>query len=670
MAIDKGRVLAAAQKHLARNSIDKAIEELSRIVREDPRDLRVRQKIAELLARQGRVPEAMREFLVVAEAYVRDGFFPKAAAIYKQMLQFEPNNVQWHMALGEIYQQLALLSDAMDHFNRVARHVETSGTSREKIDIYERLLRLNPDSVEYADKLAEQLRTDGDTQAAFDVWRKTAEMLEQRQDLESLVRVYERMSSLRPEDLGLVRALADLYLERRDPRRALSKLQICFKADPQDTETLNLLADAFVDLGEADKAVAVLRELAQIYDTLGYEEYRNQVMDRIAELDPSSGSVVAGSSALGLPGGDELVEGLTLPSEPPQEAVQRVATEAEVFLQYGLVDRAQAAVEKALVTGSDSFALRRLAVRLAVAAEDVDAAREHLDAMYERAVGVLDLRTARECLLRACRLEPDSEAARARLAAFDAQAAELTDDDPAHVESDDDDFGSAIELSSRLAGRDDADDGGEIDDDELHRLASQLASQLDDPDEEPTAHELDLGFDAEQPTAYSADDPSAEDAAGDDDPFAALDSAGGGLAEFGLDDLDLSSLEGPRESAFELGRRYFESAMYEDAAVELRRAADEGDQAGAALELLGLALRRLRDFRGAVEAFREALRSGDFVEPQAVLGLMFELGATYEAAGNGAGALKIYEKILERDRGHRDGDVARRVQSLAARVGR
>lgn len=672
MALDKARVLAAAQKQLARNNIDKAIKELSRIVREDPKDLRVRQKVAELLARQGKVPEAMREFQIVAEAYERGGFYPKAAAIYKQMLRFEPDQMQWHLALGEIYQQLALLSDAMDHFNRVATHFDEHGNTRERLDIYNKLLRLNPESIEYGEKLAEIYAQDNDPVGAFEVWRGLAEILEQRGDLESLIRVYERMSSLRPDELTLVRALADLYLDRGDPKRALAKLQICFKNDPQDTETLNLLADAFIDLGQAAKAVAVLKELAQIYESLGYEDYRNQVYDRIAELDPSEGDGLAGDGGIEGVGGDDAVEGLQLAvAQELPDAVGRAMAEVEVYLQYGLSEKAVALLEKTVAGHSQAYGAHRELVRLYVATGEPEAGMEHLTSMYEIAMDLNDYNAARACLSRACEIDGDDAAARARLEAFeqamgdfmgadpDESQAEVAFDDPppaGDAGSDVVDLGSAIELSTRIAAdrAEQLDEAGidpdsslaggtedfDFDDDEMQRLAAELA---------------DGGA---PPSAPAADD----DDAGDDDPFSGLD-------DIDIDDLGLDDKPETRLSAFELAMSYYETGMYEDAALEFRRSADEGEQLAQALEFLGLSLRRNRDFRGAVEALRDALKSGQVKETESVLRIMFELGVTYEAAGNRRGALKIYQKITARRADFRDGEVANRVSSLALELG-
>ncbi len=49
-------------------------------------------------------------------------------------------------------------------------------------------------------------------------------------------------------------------LTEGDPKRALAKLQICFKADPRDVSTLSLLAEAFLMLSQTDKAISVYRE--------------------------------------------------------------------------------------------------------------------------------------------------------------------------------------------------------------------------------------------------------------------------------------------------------------------------------------------------------------------------------------------------------------------------
>lgn len=660
MALDKPKILAAAQKQLARGNVDRALKELGRIVRDDPKDLRVRQKIAELLARQGKIAEAMREFQVVAEAYERGGFFPKAAAIYKQMLRFEPNSMQWHLALGEIYQQLALLSDAADHFNIVANHFDNNGTTKERIEIYERLVRLNPDSLEYAERLSDLYQKESDPASAFDVWAKVAQVLEQRNDLDTLTTVYERMSALREDDLDIVRALANLYLDRNDPRRALAKLQHCFRVDPQDTETLNLLADAFVDLGEREKAVAVLRELAQIYDTLGYEEYRNQVYDRIAEIDPTGGNSFDGDASLVVEGLENPAAGIEVTQEgSDEEAIQRPLIAAETFVAYGFPDKARDTLEAAVARFPASFLLRRAVLPLQLYDEDVEGALESLDAMYEVAMDHSDYKAARSCLVLAVDLNPDDGQAQDRLRAFEEALGEFAPADERDTGLDD--FGDAIELGSQIAGtatpepdpfKEEERDVGDFDfdDTEMQALARQLQQELGEGSDSTAVSEPSGRFD-------DGGDDLELDLDLDDDPLAGLDLDDLG----GFDDVD-------ERTAFEIGQSYYAAGSYDDAKAEFERAVSAEEQLPEALEMLGVTNRRLRDFRGAVECFRRLLAER-LVEGEDQLKILFEIGVTYEAAGNRKSAYKVYKRIVGANGDFRGGEVQNRLSSLELELG-
>lgn len=660
MAINKAKLLNAAQKHLAKNNVDRALREYGKIVQDDPRDIRVRQKIAELLARQGRIPEAMREFQIVASAYERGGFFPKAAAIYKQMVRFEPNEMRWHLSLGTIYQNLALMSDAMDHLSLVAKHYESKGGAKERIDIYQRLLRLSPESLEYADKLTDLYVKEGDPQGAYQVYVDLIRLLEQRRDFEGLLHCYERMVRLRPDDTEMLRHLAVTYLDRGDPRRALAKLQACFAQDPQDTETLNLLADAFVDLQEVEKAVEVLRELADIYESLGYEEYRDQVYDRISELDPEAGAELAGGGEDDGPAIDDPTADLVLEAELPlPDEVTKALGEAEVYGQYGLVDKVRGRIEEALERTPYSFALHKAMVGVCLGAADLDGARAHIDSMFDSALSLDALEVARASLVARVKITPGDATQMARLEAFEEALADQESsasivDEPVAVDVGVDDLGAAMNLGMQLGGNtaeddlfasmdqprpppiprperppdlseaiDNTDTEGEMDfdDDEMMRLAAELAGEFDD--------DLEI------------------------DPFAGLD---------GLDDE-------PELTPWERGKANFEAGHWAEALEDLKEVS-EGDSENKpeALEKQGVCCRRTRDYRGAANAFREIL-ANKLVSGQGQLRVLFELGVTYEAAGNRRSAFKVYSKIAQRDRDFRDGEVLNRVASLALELG-
>ena len=77
-------------------------------------------------------------------------------------------------------------------------------------------------------------------------------------------------------------AAAELYLARNQPNdglQALSKLQVCFQANPKDLDTLGLLARAFNAIGQAAKGVEVQKEMARIAKEQGKTELFKQLVE-------------------------------------------------------------------------------------------------------------------------------------------------------------------------------------------------------------------------------------------------------------------------------------------------------------------------------------------------------------------------------------------------------
>lgn len=88
---------------IAKGKYDDALEEYLKAVKIDPRDLSVRQKLAETYARMGKTQSAIREYQSVAGAYAADGLLLKAIAINKVILNLDPRHTETQGALAELY---------------------------------------------------------------------------------------------------------------------------------------------------------------------------------------------------------------------------------------------------------------------------------------------------------------------------------------------------------------------------------------------------------------------------------------------------------------------------------------------------------------------------------------------------------------------------------------
>lgn len=286
MSLNKNKVLANAQKYVQRGAFDKAIREYQRLLEEDPKDVRTLLRIGDLHARRGDSPSAARTYERVALTYSEQGFYQKSVAVYKQILKVDPAQVEINQKLAELYQQLGLLSNAMEQYQVLAAHYDRQGRSRETIGIYQRLVQMDPENVASRVKLAELFSRENRTEDSVVEFEKACEqlILQSRQD--DYIKVAERLLFLDPSKLGETRRLAKVYLDRGDTKRALAKLQVCFKAEPRDLETLTHLAETFRALGQLPKSVSVWKELAKIYREKGLHKEHDRTWERVLEVMP------------------------------------------------------------------------------------------------------------------------------------------------------------------------------------------------------------------------------------------------------------------------------------------------------------------------------------------------------------------------------------------------
>src|SRR4051812_34954042 len=291
----------AARKFVDKGQIDKAVKEYLRIVQEDPKDVRVWLKIGDLYAKKGAKQEATDTYLKVARFYDEQGFFLKAVAVYKQILKLDPRLVDVILKLAELYRELGRMSEAMQHYESVAAHFHREGNTKEALETVKKLVDLDPENIATRIKLAELYSKETLVQDAVEQFSLACEQLRRQGRQDDFVKVAERLLWHQPDNIALMRELAGLYLRRNDPRRALQKLQACFKADPRDVETLGLLAQAFQALDQKAKTVSVLKELARIHTENKHQDLAGDVFRKIVELIPSDADAIAFLGPAALP---------------------------------------------------------------------------------------------------------------------------------------------------------------------------------------------------------------------------------------------------------------------------------------------------------------------------------------------------------------------------------
>ena len=216
------------------------------------------------------------------------------------------------------------------------------------------------------------------------------------------------------------------------------------------------------------------------------------------------------------------------------------------------------------------------------------------------------------------------------------------DDDAISIDGDGADFDSLIaEATNQLAGR-------------TRKAGPRAATPpAAEPETEPAAPEAKVDLLAE----ILADE-SYELAGGDNSQLESITREIGTQVGGDESDQDPASL-------YEMGTVYLEMGMHVQACESFARATSAGDQTYAlrAYEMWGVTLQRAGRFDEAVEVLRRGLKLADEESP-GHLGLLYNMGKSFEAAERTDEAVLAYEEIVARDPGFLD--VERRLARLTA----
>lgn len=341
MANNKSKIIAVAQKYAGKGQFEKAVAEYQKVLKIDPNDIRTWLKMGDLYTRMGARREATDTYLKVADQYRKGGFHLKAVAVYKQILKLDPLLTDVYELLGDAYLSLGLTSEALIQFEQLADIAARQQKQHIVVETLHKILELDPNNVSTRLRVGEQLSSAGEAKDAVKQFRIACDQLKSQDRIDDFLKVAERLLYHDNSQLDIAREVAQMYLERNDPKRALSKLQICFNANRKDVMTLEMLAAAFSMLQQPQKAISVYSELMTIAIESNNIAQKHGYAKSILKLDPNH---KIARREMGAAGSNDVAQNVAggggASPAGPEVIVAKLLDEAEVLIKYGLVERA------------------------------------------------------------------------------------------------------------------------------------------------------------------------------------------------------------------------------------------------------------------------------------------------------------------------------------------
>ena len=322
MAADtKAKLLQEAEKYVLHGKVPQAIGEYLKIVKIDPNDVLILNTIGDLCLRQKQISEANKYFTRVAEIYVRNNFFLKALAVYKKILSADPSNIEINATMASLYAKQGLSIDARNQYLKIVSLLENRGQSGEILEIFEKIVELDPGNVVVQQKLAELYFAAGADKKAHTCWTSAAraqlkagdvagamvsirraieldpldekaigsllECCRKTGDFNPVLDQLKKSINLAPQNLDMREMLGQAYLETNDPEMAAKAFQTVFSMDESRYEGFFAVAQALINKDDCDQAANSLDTIIPILITRRETERAAELFGQILHRRPT-----------------------------------------------------------------------------------------------------------------------------------------------------------------------------------------------------------------------------------------------------------------------------------------------------------------------------------------------------------------------------------------------
>jgi tetratricopeptide (TPR) repeat protein len=670
---DREAALKSAEKALKQGRIDAAITEYVKVVEAQPRDWNSANALGDLYVRANKLDKGLVQYTRIADHLATEGFYPKAAALYKKILKLKPNDEYALLQSADLATKQGTLADAKKLFQTVAEMRTKRGDKKGAAEINVRLGMLDPEDLDARLRSAKAAADMGDKATALKEFRDVAARLEKKD------------------------RAAD----------ALTVWQAAFDIDQSDEDARAKLLAAYVAAGAPDMARKVargaveLKQLAQAYKKAGKIDAELEILGEVAAADPSDIEVRAGLALAYVSRGDLKRARTYLSAETAGDNAALWLMLAEVELLGGRNDEGRRAIGQALKLDREQ-AQNAVAVGCRLAESNPEAGYQFIDAVAEAALAEGDYAAAAVGLHEFTMRVPSHLVALMRLVEicvdgglestmYEAQA-QLAD---AYLES-----GRGLEariISEDLVAREPWNRAnldrfrralvmlGEADPDAI--IADRLSG--DSPFLATDKLDLNEGVSFEKAAAPPAAKPAAPaakkkkgaesteggaeidltdalaGAAAPPSPAPAAAPAARSLDQVfrGLrDEAGRQSAEEGAAEQYRLGLTYHEMGMHDDAIKALELASRSPRQRFDAASMLGRLYLDRKDTAHAIEWLERAAEA-PAPTPDAGRSLLYDLAQTLEAAGESARALAVFVELESESGGFKD--VAGRIDRLS-----
>jgi tetratricopeptide (TPR) repeat protein len=130
------------------------LENYKKAAEQNPGDIRIHVKIAELYLENNKKPKAIEEYIYAARAYQRKRLFQIAIAIYKHVISVFPDQVDAYLELSDLHIKNGFIGDCVAVLEKLANYYYDNKMRYEATNVLKKISRIDPENKFFKIKVA------------------------------------------------------------------------------------------------------------------------------------------------------------------------------------------------------------------------------------------------------------------------------------------------------------------------------------------------------------------------------------------------------------------------------------------------------------------------------------------------------------------------------------
>jgi len=376
----------------------KTIAIYKKLIKLVPQRLDILIKLGDLDAERGLTGNAIEDYLTAAKQYSQEGDVKEALEVYRKIANLDPSNTAIRLKLADLCLKEGLQEQAIEEFSKVAESYLQTNQSKEAEALCARILKLDPNNATARKLMGQPVASEKtDSKTEFPSKEQLFTQIDgaiEKGLLDQAQELLHRFMEQNPDDpagscrLGTIhlksgkkdeafeqlKRAADQYADRNEYGQAGKLMKDYLETDPDRVEAHLKLAEVYERGGNAHLAVSAYAHVIDDYLVSGETALAKDLYAKIKTLEPQHRDVrrlrhtfetteisqphIVPPAAVRMPEtveeppaavpaavSPEPVPEAVAPSAEPapmvdQAALNNLFTEAEVYLKYGLSEKA------------------------------------------------------------------------------------------------------------------------------------------------------------------------------------------------------------------------------------------------------------------------------------------------------------------------------------------